>query len=244
MKYISITFLILLITSIQSISQDIIQTDRPDQTESASIVPIGQFQLETGSLVEFSESSTNWTLNNSLFRFAAHERFELRMVVNLIREIPTSTFLSPKNGLSDLEFGFKYGILNGPVKVAILSHGIFPTGSSAFTAEYFQLTSRLCLAHNINDRLSMGYNVGYFYRGDMLNEIYATCSAAFSLTDRIGYFLEWYGNGGDIMNIQSNMDSGFTFLYNDKVQFDISYGADMHSSNNFISFGCSLLTGK
>ncbi len=51
-------------------------TDRPDQTESASIVPVGSIQLETGGFIEKDNpienvNYSNLTYNTSLFNVSS-----------------------------------------------------------------------------------------------------------------------------------------------------------------------------
>lgn len=55
-------------------------TDRPTQTESASVLLINGLQLETGfSYEHFDETRSNTTYNSSLFRYGLFEMVELRL---------------------------------------------------------------------------------------------------------------------------------------------------------------------
>ena len=59
-----------------------IETDRPDQTEAATLVPVGGIQIETG-LAGYTAANGSWTgytLPTALLRLGLHERFELRVV--------------------------------------------------------------------------------------------------------------------------------------------------------------------
>jgi hypothetical protein len=79
----NLTILFILFSSI-SFSQQI-DTDRPDQTESSSIIPHKSFQIESGFLIEFDEMNTSYgttsnTLPTTLFRYGLFDWLELRLV--------------------------------------------------------------------------------------------------------------------------------------------------------------------
>lgn len=241
-NYILLFFLTVLVTQGTLFSQDNIQTDRPDQTESPFIVPLNQFQWETGSLLDFSDQSTKWTINTSLFRYALHKNLELRFVANVLRNIPANSFLNPINGMSDLEFGLKYKLFEGPFQCSFLTHTLIPTGNESFSAGSFGINSRITIAHAITKWMSLGYNFGYIYGSEYQDTYLGTCSAAFSLTEQLGYFIEWYGNTEQFDKIYSNMDTGFTWLYKSNIQLDLSYGFSFDVQQNFISVGCSFLS--
>jgi hypothetical protein len=59
-----------------------IETDRPDQTEAATLVPVGGIQLEAGvaGWTSGDATVTGYTLPTALLRYGLHERFELRVV--------------------------------------------------------------------------------------------------------------------------------------------------------------------
>lgn len=58
-----------------------IQTDRPDQTETPSLVPKGMFQVETGlSLQNNDAHSQTLTLPSTLWKYGVNENFELRLI--------------------------------------------------------------------------------------------------------------------------------------------------------------------
>ena len=76
------TFYLLAILQFSSygIAQDLepLQADRPDQTETPSIVPKGMFQAETGFTFQKNDanSKTN-TLPSTLWKYGVNENFEL-----------------------------------------------------------------------------------------------------------------------------------------------------------------------
>src|SRR5690606_28810729 len=89
---------------------DPIEADRPDQTETPSIVPKGRFQVETGFAYEKLSSSENALVTPSiLWKYGIIENFELR----LITEYRTEEITDQKiNGLLPVVVGFKVKLLD------------------------------------------------------------------------------------------------------------------------------------
>ncbi len=54
-------------------------TDRPDQTESAAIVPPGYLQFEHGLATDVEDVVKTWSVFSTLIRYGVTENFELRL---------------------------------------------------------------------------------------------------------------------------------------------------------------------
>ena len=101
-----ISFLLLLI-SLVGYTQNIepIQADRPDQTETPAIVPIGMFQVETGFTFQKNDKKSNlFSLPTTLWKYGVNENFELRLITEFISE---ENNISKSNGFNPLYVGFK-----------------------------------------------------------------------------------------------------------------------------------------
>ncbi len=70
-------------------------TDRPDVTESAVTVPLGDFQIENGFLFESQSLENNsiindihnYTISSALFRLGVLNKFELRLGGDYLHQI-------------------------------------------------------------------------------------------------------------------------------------------------------------
>jgi hypothetical protein len=89
-------------------------TDRPDQTESASVVPLRSLQIETGFIFEsdnaLDRKLTTYDFNSTLLRYGLLERLELRLGLAFLSERSKNndTGISETvKGLSPLYTGFK-----------------------------------------------------------------------------------------------------------------------------------------
>ncbi len=226
--------LILFFFFVNIISWGQIITDRPDQTESSVTLPINILQIETG--YSFQDEETF----NTLFRYGISNSIEIRLNTNLL-------FLDNYNGLSldspefgDLELGAKIQILNFKKKhttIAFLTHLSIPTASKYYSNNGYGTLNRLLISHDLSKTFSIGYNIGY-------NKIYReksvfiyTLSIAKSI-NKWGFYVEIFGEEGNNL-IQSNFDSGITYLIKNNLQLDLSFGEGLNNSLSYFSVGLS-----
>ena len=106
-------------------------TDRPDQTESAEVVPLYSLQIETGINHEWEETGTESYLNSTeyggtLLRFGIHQILEARLGTSLLKTRWKLQGLDAggRLGMTPLNLGLKAKILkeNGLIPdVAIIA---------------------------------------------------------------------------------------------------------------------------
>ena len=234
-----ITFLLI---SSHGIGQDLV-TDRPDQTESSVTVPFGSLQIETGMLFgSFGESTikTNSTLlPTTLLRYGITKGIELRFV-NQFERIKVGDMTH--YGMNDLELGVKFQILKNQdinTEIAFLSHVIIPTGSKKLTNDQYGSINKLAISHAINDKMGIGYNVGYNYFGRGNGDFTYSLALGISVSDRIGIFFEPYGEVVEFKDFQANFDTGITYLLSDNFQLDFSLGTGINHKMSYLSLGFS-----
>lgn len=232
-----------------AIAQTII-TDRPDQTESSSTVPKGNFQIETGVLVGFSDtddvSERLLLLPSTLFRIALTDGLEMR-VVSQFESNKNKTFDETFSGISDFEVGAKVQLFKKEdvnTEIAFLSHLILPTGSKDVTLDKFGTINKLSISHALKESVGIGYNVGYNYFGDGKGDLTYSIAIGFGITDKLGAYIEPYGDLVEFDEHISNFDAGFTYLIKDNFQLDFSFGTGINHTMNYMSIGCSLNIAK
>ncbi|MEN8929310.1 MAG: transporter [Flavobacteriales bacterium] len=225
-------------------AQEII-TDRPDQTEASSVVPLKSLQIESGLLLQFNDNSLGKSRNiaapNNLLRYGITKWFELRVV----SQFESNAFNNIKSeGMSDLEIGTKIQLLrksNINTEIALLSHLIVPTGTESLTNDSYGVISRFCISHVINESSSVGYNIGYNYRGGNKGDITYTLAYGLSVTDKVGLYLEPYGEITDLKIHEASLDAGVTYLLKPTIQLDFSFGLGINHKMNYLSTGISWL---
>ena len=232
MKKRFLTFLFLLFNCSLVFSQ--ITTDRPSQTESAVVLSSGQIQVESGILIENSQSNIN-----TLFRIGIIEGIEIRINSNYL--INDELSFMKKSSFSDFEVGAKFRIFDktsNNTKVAFLSHLSIPTAIEVFSNGVYGLLSRLNVSHDLNNESQIAYNLGYNKFKKMDGQFIYTIVYGRSL-DSFGIFFEIFGD--DSKNSSNiNFDSGITYLLDNEKQLDLSIGKGINNDMIFISGGISI----
>ncbi len=244
-----ILLLNLVVISFEMNAQEIV-TDRPDQTESSTTIPLNSFQFESGVLLgnyNLANSSEQLLLiPTTLFRYGLTKIIELRLVEQLVH-IKNKQTSEDNFGLSDLELGVKIQILRNPAinsEIAFISHLVLPTGAIGITNEHVGTVNKLAISHGITDFIDLGYNVGYNYFGHENGYLTYSAALGLGLTKRIGAYFETYGEVVDFKEWISNFDSGLTYLIKDNMQLDFSFGVGLSQKMNYYSIGYSMNISK
>ena len=242
-----ILFVIISLMTLGQLNAQII-TDRPDQTESSSTVGNGNLQIESGFLIGFEgekESSIRQILApTNLFRYGVSKNIEIRFLSQFesLRKDNISV-----QGISDIEIGTKIQLVNGEesnTEVAFLSHLIVPTGTEELTNDKFGTINKISISHEINEKIGIGYNIGYNYFGKDNGDLTYSLAMGIGVNDKVGVYIETYGDVLGFEKFISNFDTGFTYLANKDLQFDFSFGSGINNKMNYISIGFSWLIHK
>ncbi len=209
-------------------------TDRPDHTESTAIVGKGYVQFETGFVRAETGDSAVTVVPGTLFRIGLITNvLELRFGIDgwmIDHDGDTS-------GFGDSGIGAKILLAEESGKlpaIAVLTSVTVPTGKEGYTSERWDPELRFAFSHTINDKCSLGYNISASWEsmsvgnGDIttLASLPWSVSLGRSLTDRLGLFVEGYGDipinafGGPA----NSVDFGLTWLAFDNIQFDAEGG--------------------
>lgn len=213
-------------------------TDRPDQTESTEIVPKGFVQTELGLGDADGADSTF----GGLARIGLSPRVELRAGLDEL-------FLSGPDDAVDLSLGAKFRLADereSRPAIAIITQLNQKIGDSLSPlSDGLRPAFRLAFSHTLSDRLSLGYNAGVAWdenveaRGmpvvfdrDLTSRFIWTAALGISGTDRVGFFVEAFGDSGlsDDGRSEASLDGGVTFLLRPNVQFDLFVGGGLTDS--------------
>ncbi len=251
MKRIINLFVLMLVCS-AGISQSIV-TDRPTQGVSSEVVPLGAFQVETGVGIELTPQAVtglnhrSFVLPTSLFRIPIANKLELR-VANTLRFNKAESFFDDEDGrwqIDDLQAGFKWKITGGETwrpQIALMSHVVVPTGSQLNTP--YGLINKILVSNNFSNGVCLGYNIGYDFFGEDNQSLTYTLGLAFPVSARVGAYIESYGTYYNFETFITNANAGFTYLLNDNLQFDYSFGIGVNNRMNYQALGVSFLFEK
>jgi hypothetical protein len=210
-----------------------IETDRPDQTESAAIVPKKHLQVETGlSYEREDEQSTSWLHPSILWKYGVNDRFELR----LITELETTRSGAEKLfGLSPVTVGFKVNLAqeNGIFpRTSFIGHLTLPgIAAAGLSVTHYAPAFRFTMEHSLSSKLKLSYNVGSEWNGETAEPTFIyTLSTGWAISDKIGSYVEVYGFAPQKQAADHRMDAGLTYLVRSNLQFDISGGFGLTSN--------------
>lgn len=236
-------FIYLFSLSLFAQTQATIATGRPGQSIGPNVVGSKIFQVQSG--VDYAEvhrqrTQATW-LSNNVFRYGITEKFELSSVVNYqIDEEPAKA-----SGISEVQGGFRFNIFEKskglrPALGLQLRYRL-PVRDQDYeinhAAQIFTIATNLVF----NEKFNLTNNFSFSHDGNTSIPQYAyTMSLNYSLGQRLGSFIEIYGN---YTHPQSNvyLDSGFGYLVNEDLLVDMSFGGGSNHgvSESFVSLGIS-----
>lgn len=231
-------------------------TDRPDATESPTAVAKRFLQVETGAFYESFEDNNfrteDFTLNTMLVRYGLLDNLELRLGYNYTDsktrfdgdEIASVTSFSP------LLLGFKTTIAkeNGAMpEIGFLGHLNLPFSvKKELRPENTGVDFRFSFAHTLNEKSSLSYNIGAAWENDNPEAAYLyTIAYGYSLTNKIGAYIEFYGDFPENNKANHFWDAGLTYLISNNVQFDVTVGSSITKGQDIlVSTGVSFRIPK
>ncbi len=208
-------------------------TDRPDQTESAEIVPQGFVQTELG----FADADAADAFAAGLVRIGLSRRVELRVALD-------EAFLEGPEEAVDVSLGAKFRVVDEkgrrPAIAAIAALNRRVGDSALPVSDGFRPSFRFAFGHTLGERLSLGYNAGVSWDEtvrfvgmpavpdkQLESRFLWTVALGIAGPERIGFFLEAFGDTGlsDDGSAETALDGGVTFLIRPNVQLDLYVGA-------------------
>jgi hypothetical protein len=224
--------LLLFLLPVFLFAQDLI-TDRPDYTESAAIVPLKTFQLESGFQYSKAGDLTENSLPNLLIRYGLTKHFELRFGgAGWSRFNNDGTSNTYRNDAL-VETKILLTKESAPADVAVILASTIPVGDDEVSAGDAQYGFKLAGGWDVTPTLGFGFNIGAIL-AQQGNErpVVTILSAAFgkSLTDQVGAFFEFYAQAPEDATWSPVFDTGLTFLVAPKTQFDAYLGLGLNGT--------------
>jgi Putative MetA-pathway of phenol degradation len=244
MKTKILSLLVFVSTSIYSQTTEPIETDRPDQTETPAIVPKGMFQVESGFTFQKNDvHNSSFSLPSTLWKYGVNDNFELRLITEfLLEEINNKKF----NGLTPIFIGFKVKLAEekGIVpKTSFIAHiGLPNAASTYYKIDYFAPEFRFTMQHTLSDKLNLGYNLGAEWDGFSAEPTFVyTLTTGYSITEKLGSYIELYGFLPQNNKAIHNLDGGITYLINNNFMLDLSssIGITNNAPKHYFAFGFS-----
>lgn len=230
-------------------------TDRPDQTESASVVGVKYIQLELGWLLT-EEAGADLRVRRHavpglLVRIGVlARRLEARLgFAGWMRthNQPAADSGFVRSGVGDLDVGLKVRLLDAVgarPDVALIGTLNLPTGDAAFSRLRADPTLLVAFASELSPVAGVGYNIGAEWStgcdpavADACVEVITvylpyTLAFGFAVGERVGVFLESFGAlpVGDTEVARHSLDGGLTLRVRDNLQLDVSGGIGLNGA--------------
>ncbi|MBC8144772.1 MAG: transporter [bacterium] len=246
------------------IAQDAIETDRPDQTETATTVPAGHVQIEAGFVYEndvvtpfpdfgypYSVERTTIAMPTVLVRVGLVEGFELRLEsgIESVHDVVTTDAPDIDTTITDAvwpSIGIKSELMqeDGFIpQTAFIADITIPFEKESGRTAYVAPAFRFSMSHTLSDAFSLGYNFGAEWDGHTARGtgIY-TLTVAVAVAETIGSYLEVFGEFAEGTTPLHSLDGGVTWQPQPNLQFDISSGVGLNDEapDYYLSTGISI----
>jgi len=232
-------YAILLLLPLAALAQKPIETDRPDQTETAAIVPAGMLQVESGFLHKKTAShDSEFELPETLFKFGINQNLELRLINTVLYSAAAD---STAFGLQPVTVGLKVNLWKEKKalpETSLIVHMQLPkVATKNFQAQNLAPEIRLLFQNKLNSNVELGYNVGVSWDGDTPEPEYAyTFAPDFKLKSSLSAYIETFGYLPSHKHADHWVDGGFKYLITKDVQVDLSGGYELSSHQKHHQF--------
>ncbi|MFQ5569918.1 MAG: transporter [Rhodothermales bacterium] len=230
-------------------------TDRPDQTESAAVVPPGWIQFEGGldfgmqrSQVAGVEHKLDaFNLPAALLRIGVLPSVELRLGAGYTHQESSldSRDQHTLSGLSNVSVGAKVRLGHEQglrPETALLAQFTLPVGRADLRSERVVSEVRLAAAHTLSERVGVAYNVGGSWESSEAWAVLYTVALGAELTPGVGGFVEVFGERARGVPVSVSLDGGFTVTLVPNVQLDVAAGVGLRGpvDDVFVGTGFSV----
>lgn len=231
-----------------------IDTDRPDQTESAFTIPKNWFQFEMGFNTQRNTSyDKEYIAPTLLSKYGISKKIELRVITT--QRMTSSKFssnnLKKENGWDPVEIGAKIsfweekGLLP---KTSLIFHFALPgIASKNFRADKLAPNFRFTMQNSLSKNVALGYNLGAEWDGFSNSPTWIyTFAPGFNLSEKFYGYLEAFGFISKTEKPRHSLDAGIAYYVNNNFKIDFSGGPGIskEAPDSYLSIGFSFRFGK
>ena len=237
-----LNFLISLTTAAQSSTEPVgIDSDRPNFTQAATVVPYRTLQLETGLGYEKNNSDNEQTRNylypTTLIRVGILKKVELR--VNFDFEQANQTPVTSANslgretkarGFDNVQVGTKIALFKtkGVIPdIGFLAYLTLPVGLKEYRPPHAAPSLQLLFNSHFSNKVELQYNFGYRKHqeeGDYLVQLLYSASAIGHITEKLQGFAEFQAYKTHQQAAENSVAGGFMYKLLPNLQLDVLGG--------------------
>jgi hypothetical protein len=226
-----------------------IDTDRPDQTESAVTVPKKWFQFEIGLSKQANNKAENeFQYPSLLSKYGLGNGIELRLITTAttITNYTNTAKKLKESGIEPIEVGTKIALWQEKKwvpKTSLLFHVAIPTfASKNFKSNNLAPNFRFSMQHTITDVIGIGYNLGAEWGGINREATWIyTFAPGFNISDSWYSYIEAFGFISKTSTPQHNISGGVAWFASTDVKLDFSsgFGISKSAPDWYAALGCS-----
>lgn len=227
-----------------------IDTDRPDQTESAVLVPKKWFQFEFGIGKQVnSPGSHEFQHPTLLSKYGISKRIELR----LITTATTNSYFDDQHikqhetGLEPVEVGAKVSLWEEKKmlpKASLIFHFAIPKfASKKFRVEKPAPNFRFTFQNSITENIAIGYNLGAEWDGFNKEAAWLyTFAPGFTIGKKWYAYVEAFGFMSKLNPPEHSLDGGIAYYVTPDLKLDLSsgFGVSPAAPDWYVAFGWSV----
>ncbi|MGG9964505.1 transporter [Ferruginibacter sp. SUN106] len=247
----------LLVTAVTVTAQiEKIDTDRPDQTESAFTVPKKWMQFESGFLKEVDKGYyspfTKWTdirleHPSLLTKYGVGKRFELRLITGFAtyKLKDDNQLVETQTGIDNVQFGGKLNFFDEKgwrPKISLIAHYDFAGLRTINKDTTDGINFRFTMQHTISEKVSLGYNLGMEWErfGEPAAYTY-TFAPGFNLSEKWYAYIEAFGFIWKNEKPENSIDGGIAYYVTDNFKLDASagFGLNKKAPDYYFAIGTS-----
>jgi hypothetical protein len=240
-------FIVPVLLSINVATQEKIDSDRPDETESAYTLTKGYLQGELGFVKEKIPNGNNWTLPTFLARYGVSDKFELHLIIEYVRQGNGQKLKKDTFGFLPLQLGFKTNLLEEKglrPRISLITHLSFNklASETARNGTFLSANFRFTFQNSLSDNIAIGYNLGMEWEDFHEPPAYAyTFSSGFDLGDKWDTYIEAFGFLIKDSPDQHSLDAGIAYYINDNLKADASAGVGLnkYTPDHYFGIGVS-----
>jgi hypothetical protein len=230
MRFVISTCLLILYYSAFS-QPDPIETDRPDQTETPSLVPLKHFQVEMGFNIESNEQELSYVHPTILWKMGVFRAAEVRLITDIVSAKDSNGVY--RVGLAPVQIGFKAAICEekkGRPKISFIGHlAIPPISTKSQRTKYVAPNFRFTLEHTLKENISLGYNIGMEWDGFSPQPAFIyTIVNGYNLSQSWYLYYEFFGDIPIGERSTHFFDLGLAWLIKNNLQADLSGGMQVY----------------
>ena len=219
-------------------------TDRPDFTESSTVVPEGMMQIESGLTFQRIPGGSVLSGPELLFRKGIGRKQELRLGLPDFNVLELGG--NQTTGWSDLYLGAKIelGQLSNGDGLAVIPAVSIPSGNDDFSSESFDPEIKLCWSRDLSDDWAVSgmlYGLSTRDSDERVHLLQTTLSFGRKLSEKTGAFFEYAGTFSRFRP-EHLAHIGMTFRSDSNRQYDVHAGIPVSGPDRlpFLAAGYSV----